>query len=239
MGFPRSLSSPFYVTLKQRVAHYFKTTHQDPKYNHWILLRYAFLVGVMVGTWYLQQVFWENWPLALAVAVVHGFVSALEAMHTMHDASHFCITHHPLVWRLGNSLHDILNGASHVVWAYQHVMGHHPYTNIDGSDPDIMTAAKDVPDIRRIKWQQTWFSRYFYQHVYVPLLYCVLPMKTRLQDLLLMYVLGHNGSIGMRTLTWDQALIFWFGKFVFVFRAVVYPIFIAKMPLTTCVRWIG
>ena len=33
----------------------------------------------------------------------------------------------------------------------QHVMGHHVYTNTDGYDPDIMTAAPGSPDIRRIK----------------------------------------------------------------------------------------
>ena len=27
------------------------------------------------------------------------------------------------------------------VWIHQHVLGHHPYTNIDGADPDIATAA--------------------------------------------------------------------------------------------------
>ena len=26
----------------------------------------------------------------------------------------------------------------------QHVMGHHPFTNIDGHDPDIMTSAPDT-----------------------------------------------------------------------------------------------
>ena len=31
---------------------------------------------------------------------------------------------------------------------------------------------QDVPDIRRIKWTQKWIPRYFYQHIYVPMLYC-------------------------------------------------------------------
>ena len=28
-------------------------------------------------------------------------------------------------------------------------------------------------DVRRIKWQQKWLPRYFYQHIYIPMLYCV------------------------------------------------------------------
>ena len=31
---------------------------------------------------------------------------------------------------------------------------------------------QEVPDIRRIKWKQKWIPRYFYQHIYVPMLYC-------------------------------------------------------------------
>ena len=30
-----------------------------------------------------------------------------------------------------------------------------------------------LQDVRRIKWQQKWLPRYFYQHIYMPMLYCV------------------------------------------------------------------
>ena len=56
--------------------------------------------------------------------------------------SHFAITHNPTLWKLIGSVHDFLNGASLLVWTYQHTLGHHPYTNIDDSDPDIMTSSK-------------------------------------------------------------------------------------------------
>jgi len=56
--------------------------------------------------------------------------------------SHFSISHNPTVWRALGALHDFLNGASAFVWAYQHTLGHHPYTNVDEVDPDIITAEK-------------------------------------------------------------------------------------------------
>ena len=59
----------------------------------------------------------------------------------------------------------------------QHTLGHHPFTNIDKYDPDIMTASNEIPDIRRIKWGQKWLPRYFYQHVYMPVLYCVVRVQ--------------------------------------------------------------
>ena len=55
--------------------------------------------------------------------------------------SHFAITHSPAFWKFLGSVHDFLNGISLYVWINQHTFGHHPYTNIDGSDPDINTSA--------------------------------------------------------------------------------------------------
>ena len=39
-------------------------------------------------------------------------------------------------------------GASSFMWRQQHVVGHHAYTNLAGSDPDICSAAD--PDLRCI-----------------------------------------------------------------------------------------
>lgn len=40
------------------------------------------------------------------------------------------------------SVHDFYHGASMYAWIHQHTFGHHQYTNIDGADPDIVTAAQ-------------------------------------------------------------------------------------------------
>lgn len=56
--------------------------------------------------------------------------------------SHFAITHKPWVWKMVGCIHDFFQGASMLAWMYQHTLGHHPYTNIDGADPDIETAAE-------------------------------------------------------------------------------------------------
>lgn len=44
-------------------------------------------------------------------------------------------------------------------WIHQHVLGHHPYTNIDGADPDIVTAA------RVSRW--VWLQMHMYMHAYI------------------------------------------------------------------------
>lgn len=86
----------------------------------------------------------------------------------LHDASHAAITHNPYVWKILGASHDFLNGASFINWIYQHMLGHHPYTNVAGADPDITTGD---PDVRRIKPSQRYFSHYVGQQYFVPLLY--------------------------------------------------------------------
>lgn len=138
----------------------------------------------------------------------------------LHDGSHFANTHSPLVWRLLGATHDFLNGSSYLIWLYQHMLGHHPYTNIDGADPDIETAADG--DIRRIKSGQPWYSRYLSQHVYVPLVYAFLGIKTRYQDIVILHVVKHNGAIRLNPPTTYHLLVFWLGKVSVFERPIIF-----------------
>ena len=38
------------------------------------------------------------------------------------------------------------------------------------------------PDVRRIKWSQSWVPRYFYQHIYIPSIYCLVGLHNVLTD---------------------------------------------------------
>ncbi|CAG8695833.1 11289_t:CDS:2, partial [Acaulospora morrowiae] len=109
----------------------------------------------------------------------------------------------------------------HLVWMYQHALGHHIYTNIAGADPDILTGE---PDIRRIKPSQKWYSRYVNQHVFVPIIYGLLAIKVRLQDINIVYIIGSNDKIRINPLTMWQTCVFWGGKAFFIFYRVIIPI---------------
>ena len=78
--------------------------------------------------------------LVMRSTVTLIFVSQLFLVTPLYVRSHFAITHKPWVWKMIGSVHDFFLGASMLIWKYQHVFGHHPYTNIDGADPDIHTA---------------------------------------------------------------------------------------------------
>eukprot|EP00731_Ephydatia_muelleri_P023135 Em0015g718a len=214
--------SEFYRTVKKRVEDYFKDAKIDPKVDYWMFLRYIVFLSVAMSCWLGGIMFQTSLVAVIAFGLGWGFFSALVAMSCTHDASHFAVTHKPWVWRLVGSVHDFYHGASMFVWIHQHVLGHHPYTNIDGADPDIQTSTSE--DIRRIKWTQKWVPRYFYQHIYMPLLYCVLGVKTRLQDFYILLTLK-NTTIRMNHPTLAQLLIFLGGKLVHVTYRIIIPLY--------------
>jgi len=138
----------------------------------------------------------------------------------VHDGSHSCQTHSPGFWNLMLAGHDFLLGLSHTSWIYQHVVGHHCYTNIEGADPDIET--NDV-DIRRIKSTQKWHPLYTMQHIYAPLVYCFLGVKSRMQDINVLIKLKMNGPIRVNPLTTEQQIVLWGGKAFFLVHRFIIP----------------
>ncbi|XP_062520830.1 uncharacterized protein LOC134195765 [Corticium candelabrum] len=217
-------SGEFAKTLKKRVKDRFKELGMSPKDARWTLLRYFWILLGVVVFWYLQTFVYSNCLIGcLIVSIGLAVFNGLGSLNVPHDASHFAVTHKPWVWRLASLWHDFINGMSQTVWNHQHTIGHHPYTNVDHADPDIITAASELPDIRRIKNSQTWLPRYFHQHIYVPLLYGVLAAKTRFQDFTILFMLRKNGNIRLSNLTALQWAVFFGGKLFFVLYRLVIP----------------
>eukprot|EP00160_Parvularia_atlantis_P015967 Unigene4834_Nuclearia_a/m.14782 Unigene4834_Nuclearia_a/g.14782 ORF Unigene4834_Nuclearia_a/g.14782 Unigene4834_Nuclearia_a/m.14782 type:complete len:441 (+) Unigene4834_Nuclearia_a:492-1814(+) len=217
--------SKFNLTLRQRVEAYFRDNNLDPKHAPWMWVRYACIFSTLAVCWYAQLVLAPvSFALALLPALVLGWCGALIGLMPMHDGSHFSTTHSPLVWKLLGGTHDFFNGASYLVWLYQHMLGHHAYTNIDGADPDIDYGDGDI---RRIKGSQPWYMQYLYQHLYGPVIYGLLGMRTRAQDINILHVLKTDGPIRVNEPTTSQLAVFWAGKvFHVIYRLVVPALFL-------------
>ena len=173
----------FFCTLHSRVMDYFKSNNLDPKVNVFAFLRYTTSAVLSILFWCLCIVLCRaSWQFtALLTAAASGFFGILVAMTLNHDGNHFAITHKPWVWRASTFVTDCINGISSLLWMYQHTYGHHIFTNIDGSDPDVNTV-NDGLDFWRIKPFQRWFPNYRFQHIYMPILYSLLTLKMKFQD---------------------------------------------------------
>ncbi|XP_015751649.1 PREDICTED: acyl-lipid (8-3)-desaturase-like [Acropora digitifera] len=146
----------FFQTVRDRVKKHFKDTNQDPKYSIWMWFRYIAIPVVLLLMWSAQVFWWShNVFLSCLAAGIMGWMCAMIGLVNNHDSRYKLLS-----MFFEGKIIDV------------HTLGHHPYTNIDGLDPDIVTT-EEHPDIRRIKWTQQWVPRYVYQHVYIPLVYCL------------------------------------------------------------------
>ena len=229
-AFPPS-EGDFFRTVRARVHQLFRSTGRDPKVDTLTFLRYTTFCVASVVFWWLCVTWHARWPslASLLAAAASGFMCALVAMTVGHDGNHFAITHSPLVWRVSTTLQDCIIGLSSLSWTYQHTYGHHVYTNIDGSDPDVETV-EERPDFWRIKPFQTWFPTYRFQHIYMPLLYSMLAIKMKLQDFHTIFIM-RKASIRLNPLSTYQLVAFFVAKAVHVLYRFILPLH--YMPLSS------
>jgi fatty acid desaturase len=116
----------------------------------------------------------------LAAALL-GFFCAEIGVSIMHDGNHGSYSRRPWLNRLAGMGMDLI-GASAMAWEYQHVVGHHPFTNLitPGSDTAHIEKDPDVfssyPFVRMHPESQPpkWFHRF--QHIYAPVLFALFTM---------------------------------------------------------------
>lgn len=94
---------------------------------------------------------------------------------------------------------DLFAGASINSWMHQHVLSHHLYTNIHKADGDL--PLKSTGDIRRIVPSQVWVFVYKFQWLYLPILYSLLSLKFRVQDVLDTLIRKTNGALNVGNVT--------------------------------------
>ena len=87
------------------------------------------------------------------------------------------------------------------------------------ADPDILV---NDPDVRRIQPRQSMYPWYKMQKYYVPVLYGLLGIKTRIQDVT-MYMNRLNDTIRINKMSPIERFIFVGGKCFFVFYRFILP----------------
>jgi len=110
------------------------------------------------------------------------------------------------VWRwLDWFCFDILMGGSNVAWNFQHILGHHQFTNVFQADPDLPCA--EAGDIRRLVKYQRWKWVYKFQAFYLPVLYTLLALKTRFSDAMILFGDRTSGPLTLTISSKDYALL--------------------------------
>ncbi len=186
-------ASGFYAALRERVGAYFAETKQDPKDQTGMVVRMLpVLVGFVLSYWAMVRPESEWW-VRVAAAVSFGLFQSFPLLHAMHDACHCAVGHTELLWQLwGRIPMDIMAGGSVFSWQHQHVVGHHLYTNVYMADPDLPHGEGDP---RYVVLRQLWAQTYRFQWLYMPVLYALLGLKMRFDDVFFVWLKGMDGPI--------------------------------------------
>ena len=157
----------FYATLKRRIDQYFKDTNQSKKANGAMIRKTLFILAVYVLTYLLILSNLFSPAALLALAVVHGFFTALIGLNITHDAMHGAYSSKPKVnYRIG-LLFNLL-GANDYMWKLSHNLLHHSFTNIAEHDADV----DQLPLLRLNTKQSLWWVHRF-QYIYVFFFYAL------------------------------------------------------------------
>eukprot|EP00611_Tribonema_gayanum_P013836 TRINITY_DN25059_c0_g1_i1.p1 TRINITY_DN25059_c0_g1~~TRINITY_DN25059_c0_g1_i1.p1 ORF type:complete len:507 (-),score=108.53 TRINITY_DN25059_c0_g1_i1:413-1861(-) len=218
--------SGFYSTMNKRLAAYFKENKLNPKSPWPGVWRMMLVSACAVASFLACNNFWAGaLPLWLRVlaAAAFGVLQAMPLLHVMHDSSHTAFGNSQAWWSYGGRLFmDFYAGANMTSWHYQHVVGHHIYTNVYQADPDLPVA--DEGDPRRLVDRQTWKPLYKYQHLYLPPLYGILGLKFRIQDLTDTFFGGKNGPVRVNPISTYRWAEMWLSKIVWALWRVVLPL---------------
>jgi len=213
--------SPFYLDLKTKIENFFIEKGYGPKYSpSMFIFSICFISLVFVSHFAALYFLPQSFLLSIVLAAISGYATAMISLMPVHEGSHASLSRSPFIWKLVGASHDIVNGASFYMWLHQHFLGHHPFTNLSDVDPDVHT---NPVDIRRIKPKQEWFSHYTLQQFYAPLLYGLLAVKFRLNDLQILMFLKKNGNIRMNPPSLWHLSVFIFGKCFWVTYRIILP----------------
>jgi len=167
--FDPAYSSEFFKVLRKRVDEYFITTNQSKKANGLMVFKTLLFTCFMLAS-YFALILTPGLPLwgAALLFISLGMGSVFFIISIGHDASHGAYSTNPRINKLLSYSWNIV-GISSYMWELKHNMGHHSFTNVPDSDPDISQNR-----LLRLNPDYTYRPFYRYQHFYAILLYSLM-----------------------------------------------------------------
>src|SRR5690606_25515329 len=164
LRFGKDEGSAFYKGLVAALDEHFDA-RGIPRYgDRRMKLKIALYFG-LVGLCYAMMLTAQSTIAFVACYLLLGLSVLLTAFNVSHDAAHGVAVHSSVWNKVLCQLSFNLQGNNAYVWGRHHNESHHLYTNIEGSDIDVL----NNPLVRMTDTQERrWFHRY--QHLYCPIL---------------------------------------------------------------------
>jgi linoleoyl-CoA desaturase len=212
-------SDAFHKAVKARIDRYFSMTRRSPRDCPQMYLKTAVVLLWFAASYCLLVFAPLTWWMALPIAASLGLSIASIGFNIQHDGGHRAYSDRPWVNRLMGMSLDLIGGSSYV-WDHKHNTVHHTYANITGHDDDI-----EVGLLGRLSPHQPRLKFHRFQHLYLWLLYGLLPIKWQLVDDYVNIARGKIGNHKFARPKGKDLAIFIGGKLTFLTLAFVIPSF--------------
>jgi linoleoyl-CoA desaturase len=163
--FTQDEGSAFYSELRQRTEAYFIDKAIDKTGNHVMYIKIALYFGLDVLLWILMVNASSAYAF-IGLYLLMGLAVLLTAFNISHDAAHNVAVKSKFWNKFLFQLSFNLQGNNAYVWGKNHNESHHYYTNIEGSDIDVLHNP-----LFRMTESQPHRKFHRYQKYYAPVLY--------------------------------------------------------------------
>jgi acyl-lipid (8-3)-desaturase len=189
-------NSEFYNTLCQRVTDRLRKLNRPLRGGYEIWLKSTI---ILISFWFsLFKMYTSEFRVAVGWTILMGIFAHFVGTCIQHDGNHGAFSTSSWLNMFAGWTMDMI-GANAFTWRLQHMLGHHPYTNlVNESDENVKTNNGNVPiedmdqesdpdvfssfPLVRMHpvHEPKWFHRY--QHLYAPLLFALMTLAKVFQQ---------------------------------------------------------
>jgi len=224
--FGKDQGTAFYKELKEKVNLYFSENNIEKSGNK--LMRFKiWLYFILVILFYGLVLLSSSTTMFIACYMLMGLAVLLNAFNVSHDAAHGVAVKNKTWNKLLFQLSFQLQGNNAYVWGKNHNESHHLYTNVEGSDIDVL----NNPLVRMTSSQPIkWYHQY--QFIYVPFLYLLYSLNWFLFREILMAFNGSSRTIDVKMPTKEIVRLVFF-KLFYIGYMIVLPAYVTSVSTTT------
>jgi linoleoyl-CoA desaturase len=207
LRFSRDEGSAFYKELVARTDAYFQQKGIEKTGNRTMFFKIALYFGLDV-LFYTLMITSTSIAAFYLFYLLMGVSVLLTAFNVSHDAAHGVAVKSKFWNKMLFHLSFNLQGNNAYVWGKNHNESHHLYTNVEGSDIDVL----NNPLFRMTTTQPLrWFHRY--QWMYAPLLYLLYSLNWFLFRETLMLFNYTSRTIRIEIPFWEAVKLVFFKVF--------------------------
>jgi len=165
LKFSTDAGTHFYKELNQKVNQYFQENKRAKHGNKRMYFKIMLYFGLDL-LFYFLMLYSDNLYSFYLFYLLMGLSVLLTAFNISHDAAHGVALKSKFWNKVLFSISFNLQGNNAYVWGKNHNESHHLYTNVEGSDIDVLKNP-----LFRMTAQQPLRPYHAFQHLYAPFLY--------------------------------------------------------------------